>query len=139
MSLTNVQLETLAEKMGINLARVCFKNELHEEPVVYNAGYIVNMEDEISEDGSRNPGSHWVALFVHKSPNGTIQPLYMDSFGIAPPEDVLKFCGKNHIPFNTVDVQNIVVGTCGWYCLSFLYFISVMPERSGNLYNDAED
>ena len=53
--------------------------------------------------------------------------------------DVLKFCGKNHIPFNTVDVQNIVVGTCGWYCLSFLYFISVMPERSGNLYNDAED
>ena len=57
MSLTNVQLETLAEKMGINLARVCFKNELHEESLVYNAGYVVNMEDEIDEEEKGVPAA----------------------------------------------------------------------------------
>lgn len=139
MSLTNVQLETLAEKMGINLARVCFKNELHEEPLVYNAGYIVNMEDEFSEDGSRNPGSHWVCFYVQKTPNGTIQPIYFDSFACPPPEDVLKFCGRTHIPYSTVDVQSIVEGVCGFYCLAFLYYISVMPQRCGRIYDDAED
>jgi hypothetical protein len=139
MSLTNVQLETLAEKMGINLARVCFKNELHEEPLIYNAGYIVNMEDEVDDSGRRNSGSHWVALYIQKTPNGTIQPIYFDSFACPPPEDVLKFCGRTHIPYSTVDVQSIVEGVCGYYCLALLYYVSVMPERTGCLYTDSED
>ena len=139
MSLTNTQLERLAEKMGIKLERVCFKDELDEELMVYNAGYIINLENEYDEDGQRNDGTHWVALYVQKTPNGTIQPIYFDSFGIAPPENILKYCKKNHIPYNTVDVQSIVQGTCGYYCLAILYYISVMPERSGDLYIDCED
>ena len=71
--------------MGVTLERVFFKSELHEEKLVYNAGYIINLESEFNEDNQRNPGSHWVCFYVHKTPNGKIQPLYMDSFGIAPP------------------------------------------------------
>ena len=48
--LTDVQLKSMAEKMRIPLETVCFKNEL--PPLKYNRSYIVNMQDESSEEGA---------------------------------------------------------------------------------------
>jgi hypothetical protein len=138
MSLTNIELQDLAKRMCVSLHRVCFKDELDEEALVYNTGYIINLENEFSEDGQLNPGSHWCCFFVKKNPKGTIEPIYFDPFGIPPPQNVLKFCKRNHIPYNTIDIQSIVQGTCGYYCLSFLYYISTYPDRTQNIYDDCE-
>ena len=96
MSLTNVQLQDLAEKMGIDLQRVCFKNELHEKPLVYNAGYIINLEIEFGENNRRNPGSHWTSFYIQKLSNGTIYLVYFDPFGVSSPQDVLSFIKRTH-------------------------------------------
>ena len=58
MSLTNTQLEELAKKIGITLEKVCFRDELDKEKLVYNAGYIINLESAYNEDNQHNPGSH---------------------------------------------------------------------------------
>ena len=95
--LTDVQLKSMAESMRIPLETVCFKDEL--PPLKYNRSYIVNMQDELSEEGTENPGSHWVAFQIEKSGND-IRPMYVDSFGIGPPVEVsdavFKFCGKSY-------------------------------------------
>ena len=48
--LTDSDLIDLAKRMKFKLARVCFKDELSEEPLEYNKGYIINLEDEFNEE-----------------------------------------------------------------------------------------
>ena len=62
--LTNIQLEDLCEKMDIPLERICFKDQLKDQNLVYNRSYIINMEDAMAEDGDRNDGTEFVGKFV---------------------------------------------------------------------------
>ena len=43
--LTNVQVEFLAERMGVPLEPVVFKSELKDMVLKYNKSYIINLED----------------------------------------------------------------------------------------------
>jgi len=143
MSLTNLQIIELANRMGTPLERVCFKNQLCDEKLVYNKGYIINMQDDKSPDGRLNQGSHYVALYVRKCINGEIQPIYFDSFGEAPPTNVIEFIKSPHnfLPYSKKDVQSICGEMCGWYCMAFLYFLSSkdFKHRTNCLYTDAEN
>jgi len=134
--LTNIQLEDLCERMDIPLERICFKDQLKDQKLVYNRSYIINMEDAMSEDGDRNDGSHWVALQVNKTKNGAIFPMYMDSYGSPPPTDVTEFVGK-FVPYNTKDIQSMMADFCGWACCAFLYYINTYPDRTKNLNVDS--
>jgi hypothetical protein len=136
--LTDEQLYTLAERMKVPLQRVCFKSELGEEPLVYNKSYIINLQDETDEDtGEDNGGSHWVCFQVNKYPNDKIEAVYMDSYGIGPPDDVKAFV-KVGLPYTDKDIQGLYDSYCGWACLAFLHFINAGSIRSGDLYSDAE-
>ena len=136
--LTDEQLYTLAQRMKVPLERVCFKSELAEEPLVYNKSYIINLQDEIDEDtGEGNGGSHWTCFQVNKYPNGKIEGIYMDSYGIGPPEDVKAFV-KVGLPFTERNIQGLFDSYCGWACLAFLHFINAGSIRSGDLYSDSE-
>ena len=139
--LSNIQLEDLAKKMNIPLERVCFKDELDEELFKFNRSYIVNMEDSIDEDGKQNEGTHWTCFQVNKYPNGTIEPIYFDSYGMPPPIAIKKYVEKGsdkHLNFTNRDIQSLMGNACGYFCLAFLHFINHFPHRSKDLYKDTD-
>ena len=135
MSLTDTQLEDLAERMGVPLIFVGFKDELKTRKLRYNKSYIVNLENEYDEDGERNSGSHYTCFQVNKYPNGQLASIYFDSFGQPPPKEVEDFIGLK-TAYNTKDIQSLMNSACGWYCLAFLHFINSSPYRQGHLYHD---
>jgi len=135
--LTDVQLIDLAQKMSIPLESVSFKDELPK--LKYNRSYIINLEDELDNEGLPNQGSHWTCFEIVKDKDGKVMPIYFDSFGVGPPlavsEAVEKFCGKK-LPFCEKDIQSIMASCCGFYCLAFLHWINASQFRSGHLYAD---
>lgn len=138
MSLTNFQLEELCERMSIPLEGIYFKDELPDD-LEYNKSYIVNMENEKDEDGYDNTGSHWVCFQVNKYPNGLIEGIYFDSFGLGKPPAIkksLKSLSNKEIPETRKNIQSIVNHACGWYCCAFLHFINSCPLRTKDLYTD---
>jgi len=138
--LSNFEIANLAKKMKLPLERICFKNELAYEPLKYNVGYIINSQDDVDEEsGEENGGMHWTALYVAKLKNGRIEPLFFDPFGAPSPEDVKKYVAPHYLPYLTKDIQSLMADCCGFFCLAFLYFVSVSPiGRTGNLYQDGE-
>jgi hypothetical protein len=140
MSLTDKQIKNLAKKMSIPMGGVCFKNELPK--IEFNKSYFINMEDSVDETGQLNPGTHWVLLQVNKTPNGTIQPIYFDSYGQAPPEDVKKAVKKitdKHLPHTIKDIQSLMNNACGFYCLAMSHYINASKFRSGSFYEDVHE
>jgi hypothetical protein len=136
--LTDFQILEIAKRMDIPLERCCFKSELTEEKLVYNKGYILNMEDEFNSEGERNDGTHWTAFYVKKTPNGTIQPIYFDSYGVDCPEIVKTYIGLAHVPYTTKDIQSLLGEVCGYFCLAFLYWITSYYDKTGDLYTDVD-
>ena len=139
MSLTNLQLIDLSKRMGFPLAGVFYKSELKDQPLKYNTSYVVNLEDEYDEQGRPNNGSHYVCCYVKKCPNGNIQPIAFDSYGVAPCKEIVDFIGLGHTPpYSTKDIQSVMNSACGWFCCAFLYFITAFPQRTNSLYDDCE-
>ena len=93
--LTDGQLIELAKRMDIPLERVCFKDELKDQPLKYNVGYIINLENVLDENGDQNEGSHWTVFTVRKYENDKIEPIYFNSYGKPPPEEVKLFVEKH--------------------------------------------
>jgi hypothetical protein len=136
--LTNVQVEALAERMGVPLEPVVFKSELKDMVLKYNKSYIINLEDEFDEEGQKNAGSHYVCFQVNNYLDKPDEYVYFDSYGCAPPNEVIEFCKVKAMPYSEIDIQSIMADFCGWACLAFLHFINAWEGRSRNLYNDAE-
>lgn len=139
--LTNEQIEDLADRMKIPLEYVGFKSNLPKK-LKTNKAYIINLDDEIDKGtGLRNGGTHWTCFQVMEYPNGKKEGIYLDSYGAPPPEIVnerTKDSFKMKLPYNTKDIQSLMNEACGWYCLAFLHFINVYPQRSKQLYWDVE-
>jgi hypothetical protein len=136
--LTDSNLFELAKRMCVPLERVCFKDELNEEPLVYNRSYIINLEDEIDPDsGERNGGTHWVCFQMNRYPNKRIEGIYCDSYGIGPPESVKKFCGPG-LASSSKNTQGLYDSYCGWSALAFLHYINSANNRTKDLYTDVE-
>ena len=78
-------------------------------PTRTNGAYVINM------DNHDEPGSHWVAVYVH---NGDVE--YFDSYGKAPTDSrLLRFLGTN-FTYNSVSLQRLFTTVCGYFCLYFL-------------------
>jgi len=139
MSLTDTQIWDLAKKMKVPLVFCDFKTALTKKKLQYNKFYIVNLEDEFDEDGTRNEGSHYTAFQINKYPNGKIEGCYFDPFGVGPPQVVDKFSGLSKLPYNTKDIQSLMNGACGWYCLAWGHFINSFEGRTKHLYTDCSN
>jgi hypothetical protein len=141
MSLTDTQLRDLSKAMEFPLADVCFKNEMPKK-LEFNKGYMINIEDAEDEEGNRNGGSHWTALQINNYPNGKIEGIYFDPYGVGMPQDVEKAVkdtiGKK-IPHTTKDIQSLMNNACGYYCSAFLHFINASQYRTKNLYEDVNN
>ena len=69
--------------------------------------YIVNMQS--LNEGN---GTHWVAF---KFKNNEID--YFDSFGFAPPIDIMKKA-KGKIIYSHKEIQDYNSTSCGWFCIA---------------------
>jgi hypothetical protein len=140
MSLSNFDLEKLANELKINLVCVLSKNELIHAPI-RSGGYIINLQS--SDQGN---GTHWVAIILYNVINSTSAPagqsprrkkqlraIYVDNYGVLPPIEIEDFCHKatqSKIAYNTRQIQKINTSECGWYCLSLIY--SLQYHRTSN-------
>lgn len=116
MSLTtNLELEHLCSKFGINLISCCCKDDLPRQ--FHYGSFIINLANK------GDTGTHWVSFYTEKN-NGKPRAVYFDSFGCGAPLTVQKYLNPC-IPYtcNDADLQNINGGYCGWYCLMFLEFM----------------
>lgn len=137
--LTDYQIKSMAKKMGIPLGGVVFKTELPKMKLEYNKTYIINLEDETDEDGNANEGTHYVFLQMNKSPHGEFTPIYFDSYGKIYPlvvETTVRHYCNMKCPYTTKDIQSIVSGMCGWYCLALSFYLNCFPQRTYNIYDD---
>lgn len=141
--LTDSQLEELCFRMNIPLAKngIKFKTEFRAKDLEYNKSYIVNLDDEFDEEGNLKTGTHWTCFQIVKYPNGEVAPMYFDSYGSPPPENVkeqvMKFC-KKKLPFNTKNIQSMMSNACGWFCCAYLHYINNFSHRCGDIYDDTE-
>jgi len=78
---------------------------------------IINLEPHTES------GSHWVCLICR--PNNNI---YLDSFGVAPPEEVLKLRPGKTL-YNAQQYQELTSSRCGMFCA---YFISEIEGKHKN-------
>lgn len=144
MSLTDTQITELCRRMNIPLASnkgIAFKTEFSPSDLEYNKAYFVNLQDEYDDNGSLNSGSHWTTFTIRKYENGEIDPIYFDSYGIGPPEEIkeciMKFC-KKKVPFTKKDIQSLMSNACGWFCCAYQHFIWNFSHRTGDVYEDTE-
>lgn len=136
--LSNVQVKELCRKMSIPLHGIYFKSQLKNlGKIEYGKAYIINLESEVGEDGEPNIGSHFTCFQANKLPNGKIHSLYFDSYGTKYPDEVEDFIGIP-IGYTSVDLQALVAETCGYWCCAYLYFINTFPQRTGDMYVDAD-
>ena len=86
-----------------------------------NGIYIVNLDD------SEGSGTHW-SLLIKKGNNY----IYFDSFGCAPPQDILDSMKINpdKLLFNDQQIQDIKSQNCGYYSILFAYYYS--REKTAN-------
>jgi hypothetical protein len=128
--LTNIDLIKAAQKYNIPLNGVFSKNEPPQE--LYPGGYIINLEDSHNSAGAKLPGSHWVSFWIE--PGRKNQVVYFDSFGFPPSlntQDLL----REFVPYkyNTVQIQNVNSGICGYYGLFFVWWMHNMSKKYPNL------
>ena len=78
-------------------------------PRLKNKFYIVNLDDY------EGPGTHWIAIFnVYRD-----EIIYFDSFGVDPPEEILKKLLDVHkkMIMNTYRIQALNSENCGFFCI----------------------
>lgn len=79
-----------------------------ELPPIKNRFYIINMSDLVEK------GTHFIMVYNCR----LNYCIYYDSFGVLPPQDVMKFMfstGKTII-YNDTQQQSLTSSLCGYYC-----------------------
>lgn len=84
------------------------------------SSYIINLDD------SFGGGTHWVSIFF-----GDNHIYYFDSFGITPPEDVVKLSEKigKEFCYSSEQYQDFNSVLCGYYGMYFINEMSKSDER----------
>ena len=110
--LSNFDIERIVNNLGMaNLFGGCFlKNELPKN--VSAKYYIVNLDDSHTNKG----GTHWTLLVIRDSRRA----IYFDSFGMPPPNEVVKFLGDRQIIYSSNEMQNVNSVLCGYFCIYFM-------------------
>jgi hypothetical protein len=106
--LSNLQILDAAEKLKIkNMRGVFVRDELPKKPKKVECG-ILNLDD------SQGNGTHWTAWIKNDN-----EKLYFDSFGLAPPVELVKYL-KDPVYYNSERIQPSGEVFCGHLCLYVL-------------------
>ena len=78
-----------------------------------NGAYVIN------RDEYKDPGTHWIALFVKN-----IEVIYFDSFGVQyVPKENKKIIGNKDIRTNISRIQAFNSIMCDYFCILFIDFM----------------
>jgi len=132
--LSNFDLDELVIKMGINNFKGCFYKDTLKK-IEPSSSYIINLNSEFNEKNERNAGSHWVALIT----DDLQKAIYFDSYGEKEPNEIKNLLKSNQykIAHTTKNIQSLMSNLCGFFCLGFIYFLTVSKYRTKNIINDA--
>jgi hypothetical protein len=132
--LSNHDIDVLVEKLNIPNFKGCFYRD-KLKTIQPNSSYIINLNSELDKHGDRNTGSHWAALLT----NDMKQAIYFDSYGEKEPVEIrnLLKCNQYKLGHTNKNIQSLMSNLCGFFCLSFIYFLSISKFRTKNIINDA--
>jgi len=126
--LSNVDLEFFCHKLKIPIKAVTFK-DLYKYIKPEDGAYIINLDDSTT----KKYGTHWSCLILANK-----YGLYWDSFGLPIPTSIKIFLNKNKckkIYYSIDQIQTLSSNACGYYCIYFLYFITVLHKRCNQYKN----
>lgn len=116
---TDQQLYKIANKVGLRLEPIIYKNELLQVPKLTekrNYNYIINMSN------SNEIGSHWIGLFVDaKRRIAYYFNSFAEEFNLMPIE-IITFTMRNKLQlyYSQEPIQNPYRGFCGQYVIAWL-------------------
>ena len=131
--LSNHDIDELITKMNIPNFKGCYyKDKLKK--IQPNSSYIINLNSELDESGKRNTGSHWTCLVT----DDMCRAIYFDSYGENAPNEIRNLLKSNQykIGHTSKNIQSLMSNLCGFFCLAFIYFLSVSKFRTGNIIHD---
>jgi hypothetical protein len=132
--LSNHEIGELVEKLNIPNFKGCFyKDKLKE--IHPNSSYIINLNSELDEKGNMNKGSHWTCIVT----DDMHRAIYCDSYGENAPNEIKNLLKSNQykIGHTSKNIQSLMSNLCGFFCLAFIYFLTVSKFRTCNIINDA--
>lgn len=108
--ISNIKIDQICRILGLSVT-ICMKNEFTKDSPI--GMYIMNLEN--SDQG----GTHWCSLIKMKNN----KYLYMDSYGVPPPETtiILLQIQSDKLFFNDQQIQSLRAQNCGYYAIYFLY------------------
>ena len=132
--LSNHDIDESVTKMGIRNFKGCYYKDKITK-IQPNSSYIINSKSELDEHGNRNSGSHWCCLVTDDMKQG----IYFDSYGEREPNEFrnLLKCNQYKIGHTSKNIQSLMSNLCRFFCLSFIYFLTVSKIRTKNIINDA--
>jgi hypothetical protein len=132
--LSNFDISELVVKMAIPNFKGCFYKDTLKK-IEPSSSYIINLNSEFNEKDERNAGSHWVALLT----DDLKKAIYFDSYGEKEPNEIknLLKCNQYKIAHTSKNIQSLMSNLCGYFCLGFIYFLTVSKHRTKNIINDA--
>ena len=82
----------------------------------------------------KNTGSHWICLVT----DDMKRAIYHDSYGENAPNEIRNLLKSNQYKMGhtSKNIQSLMSNLCGFFCLGFIYFLSVSKFRTGNIIND---
>jgi len=132
--LSNFDLDELVIKMGINNFKGYFYKDTLKK-IEPSSSNIINLNCEFNQKNERNAGSHWVALIT----DDLKKAIYMDSYGEKEPNEIrhLLKCNQYKIAHTSKNIQSLMSKLCGFFCLAFIYFLTVSKHRTKNIFTYA--
>ena len=132
--LSNHDIDELVIKMGIPNFKGCFYKDTLKK-IEPSSSYIINLNSEFNEKHERNAGSHWVALIT----DDLKKAIHMDSYCEKEPNEIKNLLKSNQykIAHTSKNIQSLMSNLCGFFCLGFIYFLTVSKYRTKNIINDA--
>lgn len=132
--LSNFDIDDLVVKMNIPNFKGCYYKDLLKK-IEPNSSYIINLNSEYDENDKRNGGSHWVALVIDNDKKS----IYFDPYGVDMPLEIKNLLKSNQykVYHTSKNIQSLMSNLCGFFCLGFIYFLTVSKQRTKDILNDA--
>jgi len=121
-TLSNSDLYSICIKLKLKLNGIYMKDEMPTN--LKEGNYIINLEN------SNQSGSHWTCFVKDKD-----DIFYYDSFGVIFPQNQYEIFKKNADNIYYIDEHDQFLDStsCGWWVVTFLYFIN---NTKGDMLNN---
>ena len=108
--LTNLEIDKIMTKY--DNYRETFSKGMLPKIMKKNEENIVNLQNYFAGDGT-----HWVCIYNNKKSD---KVEYFDSFGLVPPNEVIKYMKTTNKNYNHSQIHNMNSILCGYYCIQYI-------------------